>query len=177
MGRVSTWRNGRWRRSSERLLVCSRRFFFNVITLNREFNFRAERRIIPFSTEVHWWLQVNLVQIWRMHKKNECMTIGMSTRTEICQTRGPGFTRFTLLNETPPKGCKWSGRRWTNIQMTSRPDHFWTEAWIRIEKLLCHAKEEIQLYWYCRRRTEFCIVLELCARIRSDVKISRKLFT
>ena len=29
----------------------------------------------------------------------------------------------------------------------------------------------------CRERTEFCIVLQLCARIRSDEKISRKLYT
>ena len=33
-----------------------------------------------------------------------------------------GFTRFTLLNETPPKGFLWSGRRLTQIQtnITSR---------------------------------------------------------
>ena len=45
-----------------------------------------------------------------------------------------GFTRFTLLNETPPKGNMWSGRRLTKIQTTSRPDHIWLDAWTRTEK-------------------------------------------
>ena len=44
------------------------------------------------------------------------------------------FTRFTLLNETPPKGYMWSGERLTKIQTTSRPDHIWPEAWTRIGK-------------------------------------------
>ena len=39
------------------------------------------------------------------------------------------------------------------------------------------AKTRIQFYWYCRRKTEFCIALQLCARSRSDEKILRKLFT
>ena len=34
-----------------------------------------------------------------------------------------GFTRFTLLSESPPEGYMWSGVRLTKIQTTSRPDH------------------------------------------------------
>ena len=45
-----------------------------------------------------------------------------------------GFTKFTLLKETPPKGYLWSGGRLTKIQTTTRPDHFWPEAWTRIGK-------------------------------------------
>ena len=45
-----------------------------------------------------------------------------------------GFTRFTLLNETPPKGFQWSGERLTKIQTTSRPDHIWPDTWTRIGK-------------------------------------------
>ena len=44
-----------------------------------------------------------------------------------------GFTRFTLLNETPPKGWMWSGARLTKLQ-TTRPDHKWPDAWTRIGK-------------------------------------------
>ena len=62
------------------------------------------------------------------------MTIGMSTETEVCQIRGQAFSRFTLLNETPPKGYVWSGRRLTKIQgdITSR-SHM-PDAWTRIGK-------------------------------------------
>ena len=45
-----------------------------------------------------------------------------------------GFTRFALLNETPPKGYMWSGRRLTKNQATSRPDNIWPDAWTRIGK-------------------------------------------
>ena len=43
-----------------------------------------------------------------------------------------GFTQFTLLEEKPPDGCMWSGRRLTKRQVTSRPDHLWPELCIKL---------------------------------------------
>ena len=43
-----------------------------------------------------------------------------------------GFTQFTLLEKKPPDGYKWSGRRLTTRQATSRPDHPWPEPWIKL---------------------------------------------
>ena len=43
-----------------------------------------------------------------------------------------GFTQFTLLEEKPPNGYMWSGRRLTRQQLTSRPDHLWPELWIKL---------------------------------------------
>ena len=40
-----------------------------------------------------------------------------------------GFTRFTILDEKPPDGYTWSGRRLTRKQTTSRPDTLWPEIW------------------------------------------------
>ena len=40
---------------------------------------------------------------------------------------GTRFTQCTLLEEKPPDGCMWSGRRLTRRQVTSRPDHLWPE--------------------------------------------------
>ena len=37
-----------------------------------------------------------------------------------------GFTQFTLLEEKPPDGKMWSGRRLTRRQVTSRPE-LWTK--------------------------------------------------
>ena len=42
-----------------------------------------------------------------------------------------GFTRFTLLEEKPPDGHMWSGERLTR-KLTSRPEHLWTELWIKM---------------------------------------------
>ena len=44
-----------------------------------------------------------------------------------------GFTQFTLLDEKPPDGYMWSGRRLTKRQVTSRPpDHLWPELWTKL---------------------------------------------
>ena len=43
-----------------------------------------------------------------------------------------GFTQFTLLDEKPPDGYMWSGRRLTKWQATSRPDHLWPELWTKL---------------------------------------------
>ena len=48
-----------------------------------------------------------------------------------------GFTQFTLLEEKAPDGFLWSVWRLTRKQLTSRPDHLWTELWKSIGK---HAK-------------------------------------
>ena len=45
-----------------------------------------------------------------------------------------GFTQFTLLEEKPPDGCMWSGGRLTRKQLTSRPDHLWSELWRGMSK-------------------------------------------
>ena len=49
------------------------------------------------------------------------------------------------------------------------------EDWRKAKHIM--REKQIQLYWYCRERTGFCTLLQLFARIRSDEKISRKLFT
>ena len=43
-----------------------------------------------------------------------------------------GFTQFTLLEEKPPDGYIWSGRRLTRKQVTSRPDHLRPELWTKL---------------------------------------------
>ena len=45
-----------------------------------------------------------------------------------------GFTQFTLLEEKPPDGSLWSGRRLTRKQLTSSPDHLWPEFWTKLER-------------------------------------------
>ena len=69
------------------------------------------------------------------------MMIEMSIRTEIYQSHGLDFTRFTLLSETLLKRYYKPGERLMKIQTTSHPDHFWLEALIRIwESELAYGK-------------------------------------
>ena len=39
------------------------------------------------------------------------------------------FTQFTLLEEKPPDGYMWSGRRLTRKLQTSKPDYLWPDIW------------------------------------------------
>ena len=43
-----------------------------------------------------------------------------------------GLTQFSLLEEKPPDVYVWSGRRLTRRQLTSKPDRFWPELWIKL---------------------------------------------
>ena len=45
-----------------------------------------------------------------------------------------GFTQFTLLEEKPPDGYRWSGWRLTRKQLTSRPDHSWPEICTKLRR-------------------------------------------
>ena len=45
-----------------------------------------------------------------------------------------GFTQFTLLKEKPLDGFMWSSVRLTKRQLTSRPDHLWSELWIKLRR-------------------------------------------
>ena len=55
-----------------------------------------------------------------------------------------GFTQFTLLDEKAPDGYMWFGWRLTRKQLTSRPDHLWTELWKSMGK---HAKLKEKQKW------------------------------
>ena len=54
-----------------------------------------------------------------------------------------GFTRFTVLNEEPPDGYTWSGKRQTRKQTISRPDTVWPEIWYDMSEQ-CEQKQEQQ---------------------------------
>ena len=52
------------------------------------------------------------------------------TNLDVKQESWTGFTQFILLEDKPPNGFLWSGKRLTRKQLTSRPDHLWPELWI-----------------------------------------------
>ena len=60
-----------------------------------------------------------------------------------------GFTQFTLLEEKPPNGYMWSGRRLTRQQLTSRPDHLGPELWIKLGRnaKLSGVQKSVQNAW------------------------------
>ena len=94
----------------------------------------AERRFMPYSTEVHWRIQNYLYKIWMSSKRNASMIIGMSMGQEDLSDPWTGFHPIYLLEEKPPDGYMWSGGRLTRKQQTSRPDHLWPEIWKTIGK-------------------------------------------
>ena len=62
-------------------------------------------------------------------RRNILKITGMLMEKENCRMHGPGCTRFILLNEKPPDGYTWSGRRLTRKQTTSRPDNVGPDMW------------------------------------------------
>ena len=72
------------------------------------------------------------------------MIIGISMGLETCQIFGQVSHHFALLEEKPPDGFVWSGRRLTRKHLTSRPDHLWPELWKSMGK---HAKLKEKQKW------------------------------
>ena len=117
---------------------------FEVIMLNQEVQLHLPRKescpipLSSFDVTRSTYADLETVQ------EKKFVTIRMSTRTEICQIRGRSFTRIALLNETPLKGKRQSGRggKLTRIQTTSRPDHIWPDALTTILKAAQRRKKQ-----------------------------------
>ena len=127
--RDSTWRNKRWRGKTSGLL---RRFHFIVVILNHEFNFSCH-------SQFHWRKLISsghLKPIWTLQQTKRMDDCWKEDGNRNLLDSWTGFTRFASLNEFLPRGQMWSGGRLTKIQTTSRPDHMWPVAWIRIGKPL-----------------------------------------
>ena len=57
-----------------------------------------------------------------------------------------GFTQITPLDEKPPDGYMWSGRRLTKRQVTSRPDCLWPELWTKLARSNAIIHETLPAY-------------------------------
>ena len=94
--------------NSGRLLVCSKRFDLSSSYWTESSIIRAKRRVIPHSTEIHWCHQVNSHRFGCSTRKTNWWPLVVGNRN--LSDTWTGFTRFTLLNEAPPKEYMWSGR-------------------------------------------------------------------
>ena len=94
----------------------------------REESFPIPLKYIDVSRTTHTNLDV-------MH---ESRTDGYWNINESTDLSDPwtGVTQCTLLEEKPPDGYMWSGRRLTRKQLTSRLDHLWLELWTKLGKML-----------------------------------------
>ena len=96
---------------------------------------KDERKKKPFLFHRNTLMsQGQHVQIWTLHKKKRLDDHWNVDGNNNLSDPWTGFTKFTLLKETPPKGYMWSGKRLTNIQTSARPDHMWPQEWSKIGK-------------------------------------------
>ena len=99
----------------------------------------AERRIIPYSTEVHWRIQ-NYSHEFGMSSRRGERTHRWSLECRWVKRFVRSLDRFHTIysiGRKAPDGYMWSGERLTRKQLTSRPDHLWPELWKSMGK---HAK-------------------------------------
>ena len=90
-----------------------------------------------------------------------------------------GFTQFVLLDEKPPDGFLWSGRRLTRKQLTSWPDHLRPELWKSLGK---HAKLKEKQKWAiekpkldnARRLRGICFIDSEDKEFNETIKNARK---
>ena len=87
----------------------------------KEESFPIPLKYIDVTRNTHTSLDVmlekNIDDYWNVDGENEL------------SDAWAGNTRFILLNERPPDGYTWSGRRLTRKQTTSCPDCVWPDMW------------------------------------------------
>ena len=107
----SQWRNSRrlgrvtnrWRWSPCRLMVDPRWLHLSSSQWTSSSSLCAERRNIPFPLKYIDVTRSTYTNLDVMQEKR-VMIIGMSTRIEVRQILGKGFTKFTILKEKPSNG-------------------------------------------------------------------------
>ena len=104
-----------------------------VITLNREFNSRAKRRNIPYSTEIHWCHKIDLYWFLHCTGKTKWWLLDCWWKQKFVKSVDRIHEVYTIKWFTS-KRIHVVRVRLTKIQTTSRPDQIWPEAWTRIGK-------------------------------------------
>ena len=103
----------------------------------------VERRIIPYSTEIHWRLQNYSYEFGCQAREAHRWLLEYRWVSRLVRSLDRVHT-ITLLEEKAPDGYMWSGERLTRKQLTSRPDHLWPELWKSMGK---HAKLKEKQKW------------------------------
>ena len=129
----------RW--SNKWLLVHVRKLLIPPSRWTQSQTLLAERRIIPYSTEIHWCIQ---------NYKNKFGCYARTPHRWLLEYRWiKRFVRFlgrfhsvSSIDERPSDGYMWSGRKLTKRQATSRPDQLWPELWIKMGKMLSWRRDK-----------------------------------
>ena len=134
------------------------------VTLNRESNFTRREEPFPFPLK---YIDVTRTTHTNLDVKEEKRIDDYWNIDGSPDLSDPwtGFTQFALLGGRPPDGSLWSEEEIiTRNQLTSRPDHQWTDLWKSMGK---HAKLKEKQKWSDEK------ILSSTRRIRNSRKPSR----
>ena len=120
------WWSDKW------FLIHVRKFHIPPSRWTQSQTLLAERRIIPYSTEIHWRIQNYLYKFGCQTGEKRIDDYWNIDGSVDLSDSWTGFTQCTLLDEKLPDGYMWSGRRLTKRQVTSRPDYLWPELWTNL---------------------------------------------
>ena len=94
--------------------------------------FLAERRIIPYSTEVHWRLQNYTDKLGWYARKPHRGLLEFRWVKRCVWFLDRSHSVYSIRRETSRRISVFRGERLTKRQVTSRPDHLWPELWIKL---------------------------------------------
>ena len=118
----------------------------------------AERRIIPYSTQIHWRNHSYLYEFGCQARESALMIIGTLMALETCLILGQVSLDLFYWKKNLQTDVCGPGRDWRGKQLTSRPDHLWPELWKSMGK---HAKLKEK-----QKRSEEKIHLENARKLR-----------
>ena len=116
------------------------------------------------------------IRIWMSSRRNPSMIIGMSMGQETCRNPWTGFTQFTLLEEKPPDGYMWYGRRESRKQLPMRGrgtrfGHSMESIHTRVKLKLLRRRKEVYESFSSRRKSRKSSKLSIPWNLAKPVKI------
>ena len=101
-----------------------------VITMNFEFNSMCRRKSSQIPLKYIDVTRSTCIDLDDMQEKRVDDFWNVDSNRNVSDS-WKVFTQFTLLEEKPPKGYLWSGRRLTKVQTTTRPNKVRPEVWTK----------------------------------------------
>ena len=132
----------RW--SNKSLLVHVRKLHIPPSRWTHSQTLLAERRIIPYSTEVHWRLQNYSYEFGCQARETHRWLLEYRWVKTLVWSLDRFHTIYSTRRKRSWRIYVWSGERLTRKQLTSRPDHLWPELW---EKMGKNAKLKEKQKW------------------------------
>ena len=133
---------------------------------------------IPFSTEIYWCHKVHLYRFGRCTRKTDWRSLECRWKQKLARFVDRFHEIYSVDTDTPKRIFCGPGGDWQKIQTTTRPDHIWPEAWMKIGKAAQKKKTRMGTRetetWECQKFERISFHWSKCDDYKDIIKNARR---